>query len=849
MVQTYAEYLVKKMSKEYEQTQHLEGKKKIEARESFIKWLDELNKDSGAIAGGKGSNLGEMYNAGMPVPNAFVVTAQAFSYFINEAGLFERINNIISSIDVNDTKQLEEKAEIIRNLVKDAKMPKELKQDIIEAYDIISTPSSPAKSDEALSRISTTDNRVFVAVRSSATTEDLKTASFAGQQESFLNVRGDEEIIDTIKKCFASLFTARAIYYRKKQGFEKANAKLAAVVQKMINSDRSGVMFTINPSTNKDEIVIEAVFGLGEGIVSGAIEPDHYVIDKKTLNIKEKQIAIKKIEYIRNAEGENEIINLQGEKKSTQVLTEAEIKKLAEYGLKLQEHYQHPQDIEFALEKNEIFIVQTRAVTTSGKKYSQDEVKGKEILRGLNASPGISSGKVKMILDLKDLDKIKAGDILVTTMTNPDMVVSMQKAAAIITDEGGVTAHAAIVSRELGIPCVVGTRNATTTLKENQEVTVDGTHGIVYEGILKGIEQKADVKPVIDTKTKIKVIVDLPQAAERASKAETDGIGLLRLEGIIANAKKHPLEYLRENKVNEYSDLIYQGISQIVKYFSGKECWIRLSDIRTDEFSSLLGSPKKEENPMLGMHGVRASLKYPELLKAEIRAINKVKKNGFKVSIMIPQVILVEEFERVKEVIKQEKADIKLGVMIETPAAVNMIKELCEAGIAFASIGSNDLTQYTLAVDRGNEEVQDLYSETNPAVLKEIKKVLKTCAKYNVPSSLCGQAGSRPEIAKFLVQNGITSISVNADAAYEISKVVKEIEDSQRIVANNSKVVEEIEEEKSNFNITNQEELSRQLAKEIEEKTRNTEKKHGGDMKEMIHKIENPDDEIEVIDI
>jgi len=854
MVQTYAEYLVKKMSKEYEQIKELEGKTKSEARESFIKWLDELGKDSGSVAGGKGANLAEMYNIGMPVPNAFIVTAQAFSYFINETGLFGRIDNIINSIDVNNTEQLEEKAKIVKQLVIDAKMPKELREDILEAYDILSTPKGPMKTEEAIYKINTTDNKSFVAVRSSATTEDLKTASFAGQQETFVNVQGDEDLVESVKKCFASLFTARAIYYRKKTGFEHANAKLAVVVQKMVNSEKSGVIFTINPSTNKDEIVIEAVFGLGEGIVSGAIEPDHYVVEKKNLELKEKNISIKKIAYIKNMDGENEIIDLKDAKKSEQVLSEQELKKLATYALSLEKHYSHPQDIEFAIEKNEIYIVQTRPVTTTEKKYKKEEVKGKEILRGLNASPGIASGYVKIILDLNDLSKIKDGDVLVTKMTNPDMVVSMQKASAIITDEGGVTAHAAIVSREMGIPCVVGTRTATQTLTENQAVTVDGTNGIVYEGILKGIEQKAEVKPIIKTKTSIKIIVDLPQAAERASKAEADGIGLLRLEGIIAGGKKHPVEYYKENKVNEYSDLIYSGVSKIVKFFPGKECWIRLSDIRTDEFSELQGAPKKEENPMLGMHGIRYSLKYPDLLRAEIRAIKKLKDNGFKVAIMIPQVISVEEVKKTKKIIKEENANLQLGIMVETPAAVTMIKELCEEGIYFASIGSNDLTQYTLAIDRGNEEVQDLYEETNPAVLKEIKKVIRTCKKFGVKSSLCGQAGSRKDMASFLVKEGIDSISVNADAAYDISVTVKEIED-ERGSGIQEEIKKDVEEEKSNFNINSQEELSRQLAKQIEEKTKHQQNyqqvkpERQYSTKEAIERIENPEDDIEIIDL
>lgn len=751
-----------------------ENKVKID----FVKWFSELNKDSGKIAGGKGANLSEIYNLKVPVPPGFVVTAQAYDYFVEKAGLKKKIEEQLSKIDYEDTKKLDEITKEIRDSIIRAKIPSEMEEEILESYESLNIKNDDLKEGNPISNIlKTSAEPMFVAVRSSATTEDLAEASFAGQQDSFVNVKGDSQLLMSIKKCFASLFTSRATYYRNKQGFKHTEASLAVVVQEMVDSEKSGVIFSKNPSYNNDDVVMEAVWGLGEGIVSGQITPDKYVISRE-MKIVDKKISDKKTAITRNSGGEKTIVKLREEKSNHQVLTDYEIKKLSEIAISLEEHYQKPQDIEFAIEKDEIFIVQTRPITTIEKRVesSNEELKGEIVLSGLGASPGIASGKIKIIHSMNDLSKIQQGDVLVTSMTNPDMVVSMQKSCAIVTDEGGMTAHAAIVSREMGIPSVVGTREATTKLKEGEIITVDGFTGKIYKGKVAETKQK-EVSPINAlTKTKLKVIVDLPSFAERASKTHIKEVGLCRLEGIIAEGGKHPEFFLKQNKMQEYEELIYKGIKEISNYF--EDIWVRTSDIRSDEFQNLEGAPtKKEANPMLGFHGIRYSLKNPEILKSELNALNRVANTNKKIGILMPQVISVEELKEMKKYLKEINADkIKIGIMVETPAAVQIIRELCEEGIKFISFGTNDLTQYILAVDRGNEKVQHLYNEMHPAVLHQIEYVIRVCKRNNVETSICGQAGSKKEMVKFLVEKGIDSISVNADIAKEISDYIEVIE-------------------------------------------------------------------------
>ncbi|MBM3232644.1 phosphoenolpyruvate synthase [Candidatus Pacearchaeota archaeon] len=755
--------------------------KKEEQRTDLVKWFSELSNKDIAIGGGKGASLSEMYNNKFPIPPGFIITAQAYSYFIDKAGLKIKIEEVLKDVDKEDTKALEEVSKKIKQLIVSSEIPVDLAEAITESYDVLDVDKRGIENahGSALAILKRSHEPPFVAVRSSATTEDLADASFAGQQDSFLNVKGNSELIQKVKKCFASLFNARAIYYRMTKGFSQTGAQLAVVVQRMVDSEKSGVMFSKNPTKNDGSVVIEAVWGLGEGIVSGMIKPDHYQLSEKDgeFDIKDAQVSEKKIAILRDSSGENKVMKLTPTKSMHRVLLDKELKSLARYALKLEEHYGKPQDIEFAITGEEIFIVQSRPITTKFQERKSDIKLGKELLSGLGASPGVSSGVVRIVHSLEDLDKVKKGDVLVTEMTNPDMVVSMARAAAIVTDEGGVTSHAAIVSREMGIPCVVGTGKATSTLHEGQEITVDGSAGKVHEG--KGEEHLIEVRPIVPTKTKIKVIVDLPLAAERAALSKAQGIGLCRLEGIIAASGKHPFYYVQKKDMEPYYNTLLKGLENISRHFH--ETWIRTSDLRSDEFNQLEGAPNEiEGNPMLGDHGVRFGVKHLDIMETEVKAIlDLARKHSDKVfGIMVPQVISVEELQLTKKIARANglPSNVKIGIMVETPAAVQIIHDLCEEGLDFISFGTNDLTQYTLAIDRNNASVQHLFNEMNPAVLSSIKYVIRKCKKYGVETSICGQAGSKEEMAKFLVGEGIDSISVNADAAEKVSKIVAEIE-------------------------------------------------------------------------
>jgi len=779
-------------------------KKRVGEKADFVKWFSSLNKSSGPIAGGKGANLSEIYNLGVPVPPGFVITAQAYDHFIKTSGLNEKIKNLLGKINYENTEKLDELTKEIRKLIEAGTFPEDMKEEILESYEILGTEDSKLKNSQAHDIIKKTTEPVFVAVRSSATTEDLAEASFAGQQDTFLNVKGNEPLLTSIKKCFSSLFTPRATYYRNKKGFKHEQASLAVIVQRMVDSDKSGVIFSKDPSMKKENVIIEAVWGLGEGIVSGKITPDRYIVSPSGLKVIEKEIGNKKIAITRNSEGSQQVVKLKEERAKQQVLKDNEVTKLSEIALRLEKHYQKPQDIEFAIEKDEIFIVQTRPVTTLEKRFvSGDlkEVKGEIILKGLAASPGIGVGKIKIVHEIQDLKKVIQGDVLVTEMTNPDMVVAMQRSSAIVTDEGGLTAHAAIVSREMGIPAVVGTQEATRKLKEGEIITVDGFTGNIYKGKVSESVQK-EIKPVKhETKTKLKVILDLPTFAPRAAKAGLKGVGLARLEGIIAESGKHPDYFLKKGNIKDYEEIIFRGIKKITDHFD--DVWVRTSDIRTDEFQNLEGAPKKvEANPMLGMHGIRFSLKNQEILKAELNAMKRVSElekgeKGKSIGIMAPQVISLEELKKLKEILKEmDFKNVKVGVMIETPASVQIIKEICEEGVDFVSFGTNDLTQYTLAVDRGNEQVQELYDDLHPSVLAQLEYVIKICKGKSVETSICGQAGSKKEMVKFLVEQEIDSISVNADVAADLAEYIVELEKGEKVQKPEEKTVKQEETEK-----------------------------------------------------
>jgi len=792
----------------------------------YIAWFRELRKDSIPTAGGKGANLGEMYKAGFPVPPGFVITAQAYFEFIQATGIKQEIESRIESIDVENTEQLQQTSKEIRELILATPMSQRLKDEIKKSY---------LSLEERKILNLTTSEECFVAVRSSATAEDLPEASFAGQQETFLNVRGVQEVLEAVRKCWASLFTARAVYYRRKQGFTTGKVGIAVVVQKMINSEASGIIFTAEPQTGDlSKIIIEAVYGLGEAIVSGSITPDSYTISKSDFKIIDKKITKQEWLLEKSLQGsakENVPMKMQNEQK----ISDAQITELARLGQKSELHYGKPQDMEFAIEKGKIYIVQTRPITalTAVKKIMGEKIETKEqsIVKGLPASPGIAAGNIRIVPSIEQISKVKQGDILCTVMTNPDWVATMRKAKAIITDEGGLTCHAAIVSRELGIPCIVGTGNATKILQDGELVTVDGFRGLVYKGKValkaektastkkqelekeqqklekwieeaeeekeakeftieeaepdeevekEAIEELKQIQELLqECKVKVKVNVALPDAAKQAAETGADGVGLLRAEHLITASGIHPAEFLRQGKLKELVETVKKGIKAVASEFEGKPVWYRTFDARSDEFRNLQGGDKEpeEDNPMIGWHGIRRDLDEPELLKAQFQAIKELRDEGIvNVGIMLPFVINSEEVKKAKEIAidcgLKPLEEVEFGVMIETPASVFIMEDLISEGISFISFGTNDLTQLTLGIDRNNERIQKHFTELHPAVLKQCAFAIQKCKRAGVETSICGQAGSNPEMVKWLVGFGINSVSANIDAVEEIKKVV-----------------------------------------------------------------------------
>jgi len=758
--------------------------------EALILWFEELTKEDTQIVGGKNANLGElMSKAKVPVPPGFAVTAAAYRKFLEDTGIADEIYHILRKTNINDLEQLENASQKIRKLIEETSMPEYIQKAIIDAYRDLCERTG--------------QENVSVAVRSSATAEDLPGASFAGQQETYLNVSGEKEVVEKVQKCWSSLFTPRAISYRESKGFRHEQVLISVAVQQMVDAKAAGVMFTLHPATgDRDKIMIEANWGLGESVVSGAVTPDTYIVDKKTLKILEKHVVEKKVEYIRDPKtGKTIHVEVPPERRKIPALTDEEIIELAKYGI----------DIEWAIDRHtgKIFILQARPETVWSLKETQEAMTTERqvLVKGLPVSPGIGIGKALVFLDAKEaVEAMEEGAVLVTRMTTPDWVPAMKKASAIVTDEGGYTCHAAIVSRELGVPCIVGTGNATQVLKDVGVVTVDGTHGIVYKGAIKEEVEKAEAaaaapaavaiaQPV--TATKIYVNISIPEIAEKVAKeTQADGVGLLRAEHLMLSIGKHPRKLIEEGGEQEMIDKFAEGIRQVAQAFYPKPVVYRALDFKPDEFLELEGGKKYEleaghvgPNPMIGYRGCYRYIKEPEIFRLELRAIKKVRDEyGLKnVWLMIPFVRTLEEFEEAKKIIKEEgldpekDPDFKLWIMVEVPSTVFLIEEFCKAGIQGVSFGTNDLTMLILGIDRNDAAVQELYDERNLAVLRALAYVIKICKKYGVTTSICGQAPSvYPDYLEFLVRMGATSISVNPDAVIEARRMVAMIE--QRIL-------------------------------------------------------------------
>ncbi|MEM3641354.1 MAG: phosphoenolpyruvate synthase, partial [Candidatus Bathyarchaeia archaeon] len=718
--------------------------------------------------------------------------------------------------DPNDPKQYEEASNKIRALIESTPMPKELEKAIKSAYREL---CRKLHMDEAL-----------VAIRSSATAEDLPDASFAGQQETYLNVKGEDEVIEKTVKCWSSLFTPRAIFYRTQKGFAHEKVLISVGVQKMVNAKAAGVMFTINPVTgDPNQIVIEGNFGLGEAVVSGAVTPDEFIVDKRTMKIVSRRIALKKVQYARSPEtGKTVHLEVPVEKQNQPCLNDEEVFKLAELAKKIEQHYGTAQDIEWAIDADlkfpeNIFIVQSRPETVWSIKVEEAEKKAeaglakpaeelKVVVKGIAAGKrGVGSGVAKVVLNPEEAVKVmRKGDILVAEMTNPDYVPFMRVAGAIVTDKGGVTCHAAIVSRELGIPCVVGTENATKLMVSGNEYTVDAISGVVYEGIMPTLKDQPSLPSRVSlppttfaggiseyipvTATKIYMNLGVPEKIEEYKNLPFEGIGLMRIEFILTSyIGEHPLYLAETGQGQKFVDKLADGIAMVARAIQPRPVVVRFSDFKTNEYRNLKGGDKYEiveANPMLGWRGCSRYISpwYERAFRLECQAIKKCREEwGLKnVWIMLPVVRTVWEAKKCLEIMKDEglerTKDFKVWFMAETPSIAILADEFSKLCDGF-SIGSNDMTQGILMIDRDSERLGQMgyFDERDPAVKRIIAHLIRVAHENGCTVSICGEGPSNlPDFAEFLVRSGIDSISVNADAVVATKKLVASIE--QKII-------------------------------------------------------------------
>lgn len=806
-------------------------------RNKNILWFKEIGIKDVPVVGGKNASLGEMYNnlisKGINIPNGFATTSNTYFNFLEKTGLKKQISEILKDFDYHNLADLQRKGRQARELILSATLPEDLQKEIAYSYEILSKEYGSGKTD--------------VAVRSSATAEDLPGASFAGQQETFLNVSGKDNVILSVKKCFASLFTDRAIAYRQEMGFDHLKVGLSAGIQKMVRSDlaSSGVMFSCDTESGFGDIVlINASYGLGENVVLGRVEPDQYYVFETTLKkgfkpIVEKKVGTKllKMVYSKSPKKPTQNIKTTLKERNSFVLSDEEILTLSKWSIIVEDHYKKSMDMEWAKDGKDrkLYIVQARPETVQSKKnvnileeYVLDkslpagrQEKLKVLAEGLSIGSKIGSGKANKIMSAKDIGKFRKGEVLLTGMTDPDWVPAMKLASAIVTDQGGRTAHAAIVSRELGIPCLVGTGNATKIIKTGKEITVDcsqGSDGVVYEGIIPFEIKKTDISNIKKTNTKILMNLGDPGQAFSLSFIPNDGVGLAREEFIIANTIKiHPQATINYKKLKPalkkkidnlslgygdktkfYTDKLAEGIGKIGAAFYPKQVIVRFSDFKTNEYRQLLGGDlyePEEENPMIGFRG--ASRYYDEKFKQafilECLAVKKVREEfGLdNVQVMVPFCRTVEEGDKVLKIMEESGLSrkpfdmaqgdknfqpLKIFVMCEIPANVVLANEFLEIFDGF-SIGSNDLTQLTLGLDRDNSQIASVGNEKNQAVRELIKKVVGICKDKGKYSGICGQAPSDfPDFAEFLVDIGIESISLNPDSVIKTMLIISQKE-------------------------------------------------------------------------
>lgn len=762
----------------------------MDARENaYALWFDELRRADVGLVGGKSSSLGELTSSvDVPVPYGYATTANAYRYFMEKTGQNKKIHKMLQELqDVEDSVELHEVCTKIRESICSATMPEDLAEQIGKAY------------EELAEKVG--EKNPFVAVRSSATAEDLPDASFAGQQDTYLNVTGRDMVIRKVKECYASTFTDRAVYYRAKKNFDHENVALSAAVQMMADAKAAGVMFTVNLATGADDsIMIEGSWGLGEYIVQGTVTPDNFVVDKDSLTITSRRINEKSIELIRKEGGDVEERKVEPERAKAQVISDEQIAQLADYAKRIEKHYGCYMDMEWAVDhKDRLWILQARPETVWSKKNKEKKLEEETVMttdhnvlvKGLPASPGMAAGKCHVITDPKDIDTFKEGEVLVTTMTSPDWVPAMKKAVAIVTDAGGMTCHASIVSRELGIPCVVGTKSrsveATGVLKTGQDITIDARNGIIYDGIVADLVKKgtpaaqaagtAAVAAEYFPPTGTRVLMNLgdPDLADKYASLPCDGIGLMREEFIWTTfIHEHPLYLIETGRPEKVVDMLAEGISKVCRALAPRPVVLRFSDFKSGEYRNLKGGDKYEpEEPadLLGWRGASRYYdpKYTDAFRLELKAVRKVREEyGLKnLNCMIPFCRTVDEAEKVTAIMREEGLergpDFKLLLMAEIPANI-LLADRFNKFVDGYSIGSNDLTMLILGCDRNNDTVASLFDERNLAIKRAVRHLIKVAHRDGKTVSICGQAPSvYPDFTEFLVKSGIDYVSVNPD--------------------------------------------------------------------------------------
>ena len=734
----------------------------------------EIGREDVGIVGGKGANLGEMARFGLPVPNGFVATVAAYATFLAHNELSGRIQRLVDGLDVDNTASLQSAAAAVRELILTGEIPAEVRDALVAAYRDLSIGGDAAAT---------------VAVRSSATAEDTGDFSFAGMFESFLNVTGESDLLAHVRRCWASTFGARVLFYRQKRGFP-VEMPIAVVVQRLVNAEKSGVMFTADPACHdRSRIVVEAAWGFGEAVVGGQLVPDRYVLEKSTLRVLDVRISEKEFLLTRDAEKSRLVaVNLTGDPRaSARVLTDDELRTLGELARKAEDHYGVPQDLEFAIDAKTIYLTQTRPITTlhaSAAPAAPARASKEPLLRGLGASPGRASGIVRVLATAVDSSALREGEVLVARMTSPDWVPLMRRACAIVTDAGGMTSHAAIVSRELGVPCVVGTREATRLLTTGTRVVVDGNAGTVSLGDIEvgpapAIAPRAAapsvmLRPPVTTATRLYVNLAEPDRADELAARDVDGVGLLRAEFMMLEAldRTHPRAFIDAGRQEEFVARMTEGLRRIAAAFSPRPVIYRAMDFRSNEFRGLAGGAEHEpaeENPMIGYRGCFRYTREPDLFTLELTALAAVRREHKNLHLMIPFVRTGGELADCLAIVDRSPVGgdraLWRWIMAEVPSVVTWLPEYARMGITGVSIGSNDLTQLILGIDRDSDVLAPLFDERDRAVLDAIRAIISRSHAVGLGCSICGQAPSvHPEYAEQLVRWGIDSISVNADA-------------------------------------------------------------------------------------